>query len=226
MKNEKVADFEQSKHCYIGTNVLINKLDIRDQDKLMEVEVGITTYKLSKLCLDESIFRRSFDMEHYLNIHKYLFDELYPFAGETRDEEIYKSKQPYKDEITLFSRQKDVKNHLYYDLNEMRNSVRDIKTKDDLINFFAKNFLNLNIIHPFREGNGRTLREFLREYAVVLNRVLKFDDFYLDYTMDDETKELYDRASILDDEVLARQLFSKLIKFKALERSNEDEKHI
>ena len=100
----------------------------------------------------------------------------------------------------------------------MKNSVRDLKTKNDIVSFLSKYYLDLNFIHPFREGNGRTLREFLREYVEVLNRVLK-TDYVIDYNLDEETKENLYKASILDDLEATKLVFNQMIKEKEIEKN-------
>ena len=68
--------------------VLRNKLGIWDEDSLNEAERMITSYKLAKLYLDTGA--QSFDANHLKSIHKFLFEDIYPFAGEFRRENISK----------------------------------------------------------------------------------------------------------------------------------------
>ena len=95
----------------------------------------------------------------------------------------------------------------------MKQNVVKIKDKETLEAYLGKYYLDLNIIHPFREGNGRTLREFLREYVIVINKILK-TNYYLDYNLSKKTKKQLLKASILDDEELAIKVFSKIIKIE------------
>lgn len=219
-ENEMIDEFEQSKYCYKGTKTLINFYNIEDNDKLRELENGITTYKLSKLYLNEIPYKQTFDINHYLNIHKYLFDNLYSFAGCLRDENIYKINEPYKAGKTPFCEIPFILSNLKYTLDEMKQNVRKIKDKDSLATFLSKYYLDLNIIHPFREGNGRTLREFLREYVLVINKLLK-TDFYLDYNINKDVKEKLVKASVLDDQTLAFEVFNEIIKNEEIERKIE-----
>lgn len=214
MENDNViTELNQSKYCYKGTKVLINKKDIMELSKLKEIEHGITAYKLSELCLNNYPFRKTFDLNHYFSIHKYLFEDLYPFAGELRDENISKPNEPYKKGVTPFCQVPFIKQYLIDTLNEMRNSVRDLKTREDLVQFLSKNYLTLNFIHPFREGNGRTLREYLREYVEILNKILK-TNYILDYNIDENTKESLVRSSVLDDIEETKLVFNKMLKEK------------
>jgi cell filamentation protein len=219
-ENKEIVDeLSQSKYCYNGTKILINKRNIKNYEQLIEIENGLTTYKLSRIYLDQAPFKKTFDLEHYLNIHKYLFEDLYSFAGCIRDENIYKTNEPYKKGKTPFCEIPFILNNLKYTLAEMKQNVRKINDKDSLVSFLAKYYLDLNIIHPFREGNGRTLREFLREYVVVINKILK-TNFELDYNISDDIKEKLIKASILDDYNEAILVFNKILKENTKERSN------
>lgn len=68
--------------CYTGTTCLINKLNIHDEGQLAIVEAGITMMKDSEL--SEHPIQGKFDFAHYKAIHRYLFEDLYVWAGETR----------------------------------------------------------------------------------------------------------------------------------------------
>lgn len=196
---------------YENTNVLRNKRNIKNLEQLHEIENGLTLYKLSTLCLGTIPFKQTFDINHYLNIHKYLFEDLYDFAGEFRKTNISKSKEPYKTGVTPFCQVPFIESQLEYTLQDMKNNVRNIKDENQLIEFISKYYLDLNIIHPFREGNGRTLREFLREYILVLNNIINFGEYELDYTKMNKVKESFEKASILDDFEEAKKVFSIVI---------------
>lgn len=121
MENQRIKQALSDKSKYTYPNgVLINKLDIQDQKELDEVEASLTYLRLTNLSLQKLNF--SFDLNYYLAIHKYIFQDIYSFAGE------------------------------------------------------------INAIHPFREGNGRTLREYLRQLVELLNNYLPLPAYELDYS--------------------------------------------
>lgn len=78
----------QSKYCYPGTDVLINKFNIRDAKHLLSIEETITSLKIGKL--RNKPIKGQFDIDHLKRIHKYIFGDIYHFAGEFRDELIIK----------------------------------------------------------------------------------------------------------------------------------------
>ena len=76
-------------YCYPNSDVLINKLNIHDTDKLLEVERKLTMLRLMDLL--EKPISGKFDLEHLRNIHKYIFQDIYPWAGKIRTVDIAKS---------------------------------------------------------------------------------------------------------------------------------------
>ena len=77
-----------SNYCYPGTDVLVNKLNIKDKSTLQKFEAKITAAKL--LALRQKGIIGNFDAKHLNQIHTYLFEDIYPFAGKYRNENIAK----------------------------------------------------------------------------------------------------------------------------------------
>lgn len=69
-------------YCYQNTNVLKNKLNIHDFEKLQEAERKITMLRISDL-IDVSI-EGNFDLKHFKEIHKYIFQDIYDWAGDDK----------------------------------------------------------------------------------------------------------------------------------------------
>ena len=224
----------QSIYCYEGTSILINKKDIMDKKKLEKLENMVTTYRMSQIINNDTSFKRDLSLEHYLNIHKYLFDDLYYFAGKIREEFINKRNDieiPNEPGIRIYCNPDFIYNCLKEQLILMKKEAVEIKNRDDILNFLTKNYLELYYIHPFREGNSRTLREFLREYVEIMNKLLfKFGDFELKYstldTMDNqkltlsviwntsEEKEKQEKSYEILKEVFDKCLINNLNKTK------------
>ena len=82
-------------------------------------------------------------------------------------------------------------------MNRFRHQAIQIKTKDDYTTWLADFYADLNIIHPFREGNGRINREFLRECVEVLSPYLGFN-YELDFSnVTEQTSHQFMRASVI-----------------------------
>ena len=78
----------QSLYCYPGSDVLKNKLNIRDSDELKRAEEEITALK--QYMLMETPIKGRFSKMQLMNIHRFLFEDIYPFAGLIRREQISK----------------------------------------------------------------------------------------------------------------------------------------
>lgn len=144
-----------SDDCYPGTTCLINKFDIRNEEELAIIEAGITVAKSTEL-LQNPISDR-FDFAHYKAIHKYLFDDLYEWAGKIRSVNLSKKG-------TSFAKVEDIERmaeHCFFRLKEA-NYFFDLSF-DEYVIQIADFYNVLNMIHPFREGNGRTQRCFFTQ---------------------------------------------------------------
>ena len=141
-------------YCYKGTNILRNKLDIRDGDELRRLDADISLLKQKSLLTNPIMGR--FTSNHLCRIHKYMFEDVYPFAGHFRREDIMKGQ-------TRFLHHGQIADEMYKLLSNLKekNYLRGLDY-DTFVERSAYYFAELNYIHPFREGNGRSLREFMR----------------------------------------------------------------
>lgn len=78
----------QSLYCYRDSDVLKNKLNIRERGELKQAEEEITALK--QYMLLESPIKGRFSRTQLINIHRFLFEDIYPFAGHIRREQISK----------------------------------------------------------------------------------------------------------------------------------------
>ena len=160
-------DSIQSIYCYEDTDILINKIDIRDSDLLAEADTEYSAQRL--LELDAQPIKSTFTLNHLQSIHKYIFQDIYPFAGKLRLEDISKGN-------TMFARSQYIKSYLTSILAELKNEnyIRGLSHKVFCIRA-AYYMAELNIIHPFREGNGRAIREFIRCLGVKSGYTINWD---------------------------------------------------
>lgn len=163
----------ESRYTYTGTDILINKGNIRNEKKLDEFETYKTTDRISELSENPTLIKRTFDSNHLLNIHRYIFQDVYmdrsemekanfdgklPLRGEFRIENIAKGNFQFASAMFL-------ENGLQYVLDELkRDSLSGLST-EAFIKKLAYYLAELNVLHPFREGNGRSTREFIRQLA-------------------------------------------------------------
>lgn len=154
-------------YCYEGTNTLVNKLDIKDLKLLEKYEK--TTVALKLLSLEKQGITGNFDITHFSNIHRFLFDEIYLFAGLFRTENIAKDNFRFAEWEYIESELNKLLDNL-----KSENYLQNLD-KQTLAERLAYYTAELNVLHPFREGNGRTTREFIRQLALKNNYYLNFN---------------------------------------------------
>ena len=137
-------------YCYPGTTVLRNRLDIRAQDKLDEYVALITFQRAA-----EPFPEGRLDYDHCLAIHHHLFQDVFDWAGKLRTVRISKQGNPfcYPENIDREMRR------VFAELSQA-NHLRDLDA-ETFARKAAHVLAELNAIHPFREGNGRTQNTFL-----------------------------------------------------------------
>ena len=141
---------------YVYPNgVLINLLNIQDTATLGEAETDFASVRIIQL-QEESIVG-DFSLKHLQAIHRFMFQDIYPWAGDCRKVDIAKNE-------TIFLAHQEIE-PAFHDM-WLRLKQRDFLSdlNGDLKGFAAEAGVALgriNHIHPFREGNGRTQREYL-----------------------------------------------------------------
>ena len=167
MDNKYKYTYEKtSNYCYKGTDVLINKLNITNDKDLFDAERELVLLRTHEL--NENPLKGNFDFKHLKSIHKYLFQDVYRWAGDIRNCNIAK-----QDLFCLTENIESFGNEIFNKLEKENYYIDyDYETKiDKLIELFA----DINALHPFREGNGRTQRLFIENLS-------KINGIYLDLT--------------------------------------------
>jgi cell filamentation protein len=139
------------------TGVLKNLLNIADKEALVFFETNMTGMRLAEL---ESHPLAIKDSSSLLTIHHYLFQDVYEWAGKIRRVEISKSGKQFFP-ISHFTTAFAFINTLIEDYRAMHRHE-----KERLAQKLAVILDAVNELHPFREGNGRTQREFVRVLAL------------------------------------------------------------
>ncbi len=145
-------------YVYEGTSVLKNNFNIRDEYKLNQLERMITEKRTREL--SNKITTKKFNFEYLKSIHKYIFQDIYEWAGEIRHLDIAKGNSLFCKATNIESYASDIFKNL-----EKQNYLKNIKNKEVFCQKLAEIVLDINALHPFREGNGRTQREFIRSLA-------------------------------------------------------------
>lgn len=152
---------------YPGTEVLINKADIRTQEALDAFEADVTAVRLIEL-LDSPI-NGNFDLLHLQAIHRHIFQDVYDWAGELRQVDIQKGGSKFGNWALVPS---------YLD-----KKLKKIAKQNYLLNLPPETFIpaithylsEINSAHPFLEGNGRVQRAFCSQLAEQAGYFIDFE---------------------------------------------------
>ncbi|MBE5792594.1 MAG: Fic family protein [Clostridia bacterium] len=150
------------KHCYPGTNVLINKYGIHDAQILEKLEIQKTAVKLLGLDIFPQRIKPTFDVKHLTSIHLYLFGDLYSWAGEFRQENFFKSERVLSGASAEYADYTEIEQKIKRLLSQYKRF--DWHKASDPTASVSEFLIALWSIHPFREGNTRTCITFLWHY--------------------------------------------------------------
>ena len=183
-----------------------NKLEIKDISKLAREEEKVTKKRALEI-FDKKIIE-NFEVGTFKGlqeIHKYLFQDIYYFAGKIRDENISKG------------------NFRFAPVMYLKEALKNIdkmpqKTFDQII----EKYVEMNIAHPFREGNGRSTRIWLdRIFIKELGKVVDWSKIDKnDYLLAMERSPIKDtEIKILLKEALTDKINDRTIYMKGIDAS-------
>ena len=171
------------------TGILRNLADIIDQDVLLFFESGAVAKRIQELYENPIKIK---GVESLLTIHKHLFQDVYSWAGKKRKVEISKAGKQFFP-TTHFD-------NAFRFIDTLISDYKNISKNDKhrIAEKLAEILDNVNYLHPFREGNGRMQREFLRLLALEKDLVLnlnppddkKIYDQYMQGTINSDVKAL------------------------------------
>jgi len=136
------------------SGVLKNKLNITNPEELNDAESTMTAFR--SLHLKNKPIKGNFDLKHLQAIHKYLFKEIYSWAGNIRNVDLAKSGSYFANHVHIESAANSLLENLHKET---------FTTLEHFVERAAYYLGELNAIHPFREGNGRAQREFINHLA-------------------------------------------------------------
>ena len=182
-------------YCYPDSDVLMNKLGIQEQEKLHIFERKLTMLRLMEL-IDRPI-KGSFDFTHLKAMHKYIFQDVYEWAGKVRTVDIAK--------LNMFCNVMFIETQAEEIFGKLKkDKYLEGLDRTEFVKKLAYYFSEINALHPFREGNGRSQREFIRSLALKNGYVINFakipeeemikasiDSFLCDY---DAMEQLFDKC--------------------------------
>lgn len=188
-----------TEYTYINpkSGILYNLLGITEPEVLLFVESVVVTKKLQELYKFPIKIKGA---QSLFEIHHLLFKDLYSWAGERRKVEISKD-----------GKQFFPTSHFDYALNYIDQLISEFRNiqksnKQQLSQKLAVILDNINFLHPFREGNGRTQREFLRLLALEKGLTLN-----LNPVDNSEVYLRYMKGTVQGDVDILRRLIFELI---------------
>lgn len=144
-------------YCYPGSSVLKNKLNLLEQNQLDAFEADITLARI--VSIENEPVVGVFDFEHLKKIHYEIFQDIYDWAGEVRRVDILRQDSRFAN-VRVINRAATklfgdlAKEHLFQGLE-----LNQVSKK------LAHYLSEINVLHPFRDGNGRVQRVFISQLA-------------------------------------------------------------
>lgn len=148
---------------YIDENgVLKNKLGITNDEELKEAEKDIAFVKLIGV---EELEKETVNANLLKDIHKYLFNDIYDWAGEYRTVPIYKEEVVLPGLSLEYAQPKDIEKRLEQEFENLNSIEWSNKKIDELSLQLTKSLARIWRVHPFRDGNTRTVLTFANVFS-------------------------------------------------------------
>ncbi|MGR5366095.1 putative adenosine monophosphate-protein transferase Fic [Photobacterium damselae] len=146
----------QDPYTYENSTVLVNKLNINDEAILEAAERDLTT--LAAMYIEFQL--PPYDFTYLCTIHRILFSDLFEWAGELRTIDISKGNTRFCN----VGRIEKEANNLFSMLEKDKYLVG--LPYDKFLTKLAEYYCDINVLHPFREGNGRAQRLLFEHIAI------------------------------------------------------------
>lgn len=152
-----------------GSDVLRNRVGATTRDALEVAENDLVEIRVAELRDNPDLVARTYDLLHLQALHRYLFQDVYEWAGDLRTVGIEKADES-------FMTPDDIGRPVGYIAVQIA-ETRQLRTisNEDLPARLAEMYDYINFAHPFREGNGRSQREFFDQLLSESGRGLAWD---------------------------------------------------
>jgi cell filamentation protein len=198
-------------YCYPGTEILLNLKGIHDAEELVAFETASVAIRLARLA--EQPITGPFDLKRLKTTHRRIFDGVYPWAGELRQNTGMMKKQRTPDRAVVYADSTFIQPAL-------ERIFQSLHCEDFLSGLSPQQFAQraawfygeLDAIHPFREGNSRTLRQFFSDLAHAAGYTLDWTALALTETGRDELYVARDLAVSRGDFSQLARIFSDSLK--------------
>jgi cell filamentation protein len=184
-------------YVYRGTRVLRNLAGLQDAQALAEREAQASTLRLAQLAALR--IEGGYGLPHLQAFHRFIFQDIYAWAGELRSVPLAKPSSMFALPAHIESYATDVLRRLA-DERHLRELSRE-PFAERLTHYYAE----INAVHPFRDGNGRAQRAFLRQLALDAGHSLAWEH------LDSQTLIHASQRSFRGDNVAMRDLIEKVL---------------
>ncbi|MDT7648474.1 MAG: cell filamentation protein [Pseudonocardiales bacterium] len=176
--------------------VLFNRLGITDPGELAHAEANFTSVRIFQLWRHPLPGR--YDLPHLQAFHRHIFGDVYDWAGELRTVTIIKGGLFCLPQH-LISAGEEV-----YDKLARAEHLRGLG-RPAFLDGLTKLLADINGLHPFRDGNGRTQRAFLAQFARDAGHIIRWS------VMDPATNVEASRAAHRDDSTPLHEMLEQLV---------------
>lgn len=184
-------------YVYPGTDVLLNRFELEDADVLAEREAQVSTLRLAQLAAAR--LTGAYDLRHLQEFHRYIFQDIYPWAGELR-------RVPLAKPGSMFAAPEHVQSYATAVLDALaaEQHLRGL-SHESFVARLTHYYSEINAVHPFREGNGRAQRAFLRQLSLDAGHTISWEEL--------DRAELVDASqqSFRGDNDAMRQLIARMV---------------
>lgn len=155
-------------YLYDDANVLKNFANIKNAECLRKAEADITGIAMAAVY---NLKYDKFNTETLCDIHKNIFGQIYDWAGEFRTIQMIKYEDVLGGDTVRYAYPKEIKKQLNETMKEIAKLKRSGDNDKDIVFRLVRIIASIWQIHPFREGNTRTVIVF----AVLLAKSLGFE---------------------------------------------------
>ncbi|MEG3973665.1 Fic family protein [Microcoleus sp. herbarium8] len=173
-------------------------------------EANLTAFAARNLQKDP--IKGNFDFDHLKETHRRIFEDVFSWAGKPRTVEMGKGSSIFCRVDYVESQANRILSHLGRDIEKWRGA--STREKKEIPEKLAGHLNEINALHPFREGNGRTQKAFIGQVA---------NEFGLEIRWDKMKREDFIAASVEGFRTGKPDAFVKLLKryTQAIDKENE-----
>lgn len=150
-------------YLFDGVDVLKNLLKIKDEKLLEEAESNITYVKL--LDIDRLSENCKFDVDYLKLLHKYIFGDIYEWAGTFRTIPMVKGERVLGGDTVRYSHPNNIEKDLFEAIRKLHGIEWSVLSIEETAKEFSTRIAEIWQVHPFREGNTRTTITFATQFA-------------------------------------------------------------